>query len=115
MQFTSARVFGRLFPAALGLAATAALAATGFQVTKKQETLVAPGMTMDQVQTALGRPAQNVKYRNEPGRTFTYQVLGTDDQLFDVDFSADGRVASTNERYDEVGGGSAGGHHGGRR
>lgn len=90
---------------ALGLGIAAAQAAGGVTITKAQEALVVPGMRMDQVQQALGRPQTNAKYRNEPGRTFTYRVLGNDPMLFDVDFDADGRVLKMGERMDLTGGG----------
>lgn len=92
--------------ASLILGASLAQAATGFTVTQSQETLVTPGMSASQVREALGRPSQHIKYRNQPGPTFTYRVLGTMDTLFDVDFDASGRVASTNERIVPVDGGS---------
>jgi len=50
------------------------------------------------VQQALGTPEINVQYLNEPGRTWSYQVIGTESKLFDVDFSANGKVLSTSER-----------------
>jgi SmpA / OmlA family len=108
--------FARLLLLLLGtglLVAIAAQAAQGFRVTKDQEALIKPGMSMDEVRQALGRPSINRKYRNEPGPTFTYEVIGDDDALFDVDFSADNRVATANERvnFDEGGGGHAF-HHG---
>jgi hypothetical protein len=43
-----------------------------------------------------------VKYRAEPGRTWTYGVLGnpehTQAKVFDIDFSADDKVLSFGER-----------------
>ena len=82
-----------------------AQAASGFWVTKSQEALVAPGMTMEQVRETLGHPTQFIKYRNQPGPTFTYRVMGTGDTLFDVDFDANGQVASTTERIIPIDGG----------
>jgi hypothetical protein len=55
-------------------------------------------MTRDEVRSALGRPAHNLKYRNEPGRTWTYGVSGSQDKVFDVDFSPEGKVLKTSER-----------------
>jgi hypothetical protein len=104
-----------ILAAALGLAAAAAQAAAGFQVTKEQEALIKPGMSTDEVQRAIGRPSIHMKYRNEPGLTYTYRVLGSDPMLFDVDFDAGGRVASVMERMDESTGGGGGARHGGRR
>jgi len=87
-----------LLAAGLILGAAAAQAASGFTITKGQEVLVRPGMSTAEVQSALGHPEQNLHYRNEPGPTFTYSVAGTEDTVFDVDFAANGRVASTSER-----------------
>ena len=83
----------------LGLAA--AHAASGFTVNHGQEAQVAPGMNMDEVQQVLGRPSHDVKYLGEPGRTWTYIVVGNDETVFDVDFGADGKVASIGERMEE--------------
>jgi outer membrane protein assembly factor BamE (lipoprotein component of BamABCDE complex) len=85
---------------AVGLAAGVATAnaASGFNVTKDQEALIAPGMSTVEVQSALGRPAHNVRYANEPGRTWTYRTIGSTETVFDVDFGADGRVAAVSER-----------------
>jgi len=59
-------------------------------------------MSTAEVQAALGHPEQNIHYRNEPGPTFTYQVSGTQGTtVFDVDFDANGRVASASERVEE--------------
>jgi outer membrane protein assembly factor BamE (lipoprotein component of BamABCDE complex) len=90
-----------LWAAALFLGAAAAQAAGGYTVTKSQEALVAPGMSATAVQQALGRPEANVKFRNEPGPTYTYRISGVGQTLFDVDFGADGKVASVRERMDE--------------
>lgn len=94
--------------AAAGLAFVVALAqaASGFWVNPGQQALVRPGMSMAEVRQTLGHPTQNIKYRNQPGRTFTYKVMGTLDTLFDVDFDADGTVLSTNERIVPIDGGS---------
>jgi outer membrane protein assembly factor BamE (lipoprotein component of BamABCDE complex) len=72
--------------------------AGGYTVNAAQQAQIKPGMSRDEVRLTLGRPAHNVKYRAEPGRTWTYGVLGSDEKVFDVDFSADGRVASTSQR-----------------
>lgn len=80
--------------------AAAVQAASGFIVTAKQQASVKVGMNRDEVRGLLGRPAHNVKYRNEPGRTWTYGDTQTVDMVFDVDFSADGRVLSTSRRIE---------------
>jgi outer membrane protein assembly factor BamE (lipoprotein component of BamABCDE complex) len=88
--------------AALLLAAAVAQAATGFTVTAAQEKQIKPGMSRDAVRAALGRPAHNVKYRAEPGRTWTYGVKGKTDMVFDIDFDASGQVLSTSERSELI-------------
>jgi outer membrane protein assembly factor BamE (lipoprotein component of BamABCDE complex) len=85
--------------AALLLGTVAAEAAGGgFVINSRDEALVSTGMSRDAVRQALGRPAHNLKYHNEPGRTWTYGVTGSADKVFDVDFGADGKVLSTSER-----------------
>lgn len=82
----------------LGFAA--AHAASGFTVTPDQEKLVTTGMTMSEVQQALGHPALTEQFMNEPGPTLSYNLVGGADPslLFDVDFDANGKVASVSER-----------------
>jgi outer membrane protein assembly factor BamE (lipoprotein component of BamABCDE complex) len=86
--------------------AALAQAAKGFTVDAKQQAAVKVGMTRDEVRGLLGRPAHNLKYRSEPGRTWTYGVVTTDvagqENVFDVDFSADGRVLSTDKRVEQM-------------
>lgn len=89
----------------LVLGTAAVQAASGFTVTTRQEALVAPGMSATEVQQALGRPASNVHYLHAPGRTYSYRVMATEPTLFEVDFGADGRVASVSERIEALGGG----------
>ncbi len=84
------------------IAAAAAQAATGYVVTPQQEKSIRVGMTRDEVRAALGRPAHNLKYRNEPGRTWTYGVAGSDTKVFEIDFSADNKVNSTHEVEEPV-------------
>jgi outer membrane protein assembly factor BamE (lipoprotein component of BamABCDE complex) len=93
----------KLLAATLVFAGTVAYAAAGFVVTAAQEKQIVTGMSRADVRAALGRPAHNLKYRNEPGRTWTYGVVGngvSDQQVFDVDFSSDGKVLSTDERIE---------------
>ena len=99
LKFTTSTIATRLIVMA-GFAVFSALAqaASGFTVTQNQEALVTPGMSMAEVRQALGPPSQRIKYRNQPGPTFTYQVIGTGDTLFDVDFDANNQVVSTSER-----------------
>jgi hypothetical protein len=93
----------RLLVAGLALAAAAAQAAGGYSVAPAQEKLVTAGMSQGEVKQALGRPAQTMRYVNEAGPTWTWDVNtvgigGADQTVFDVDFGADGRVASAQER-----------------
>ncbi len=85
---------------ALLLATALAQAATGYIVTPQQEKSVRVGMSRDEVRKVLGRPAHNLKYRSEPGRTWTYGVSGSDNKVFDVDFTPEGKVAGTAERVE---------------
>ena len=104
-----------LMAAGLACGAMAAQAASGYIVTQQQETMVSPGMSMDQVRQVLGHPERAVHYGNEPGTTYTYRVRNQEQTLFDVDFTADGQVLKMNERMDPEGGGGhsgrGGGHH----
>jgi outer membrane protein assembly factor BamE (lipoprotein component of BamABCDE complex) len=76
---------------------TAVSAADGFIVNAAQESEIEAGMTRAEVRTALGQPAQNVKYRSEPGKIWTYGVSNDQRQVFDVHYTADGRVLSSHE------------------
>ena len=101
-----------LVAAGLVMGAAAAQAAPGYWVTQQQETMVSPGMSMEQVRQALGPPERNVHYRSEPGPTYTYRVINEEEHLFDVDFGADGMVKTANERMDLSGGGGHDGSQG---
>ena len=86
--------------AALLLASVEARAANGVSVSRSQETLVTTGMIASEVRQLLGRPMQDVRYRNATGRIWTYDVI---DPLFgrtqfDIEFGPDERVLSTLER-----------------
>lgn len=80
----------------------AAHAASGFTVSPSQEAQIKVGMTADQVKQEIGRPAENVKFPNEVGPTWSYEVVGSlsdsSSTLFDVDFGANGTVASVSQR-----------------
>jgi len=93
-----------LLAAGLVFGATAAMAAGGFTVNGKQETLIKAGMSQDEVRQVVGQPARVEKFGNEPGPTWTYDVAGGLGyvSMFDIDFDADGRVASAQERIIEV-------------
>jgi hypothetical protein len=94
-----------LMAAGLVAAGVAAHAASGFQITKSQESMVAPGMTAQQVRSAIGTPDRQEQYGNEAGPTYSYRVIDGLGTRFDVDFGADGKVASAGELVDESGGG----------
>jgi len=100
------RTISKLLAASLVFAGTMAIAASGFVVTPAQEAMIVPGMTRDAVRAALGRPAHNVRYPSEPGKTWTWGVVGSgadSDKVFDVDFSSDGKVLHTDERIEAIG------------
>ena len=88
--------------AALALAAAsvapAALAAERFEADRIP--LIKPGMTQDEVQQVLGRPARTQHYSLSQSTTWTYDVdpLAAEQVIFDVDFNAQGRVAASGER-----------------
>jgi len=87
------------------VASAVSFAAGGFALQPAAVKLITVGQTRAEVLAAIGRPAHNVKYRNEPGRTWTYGVLGVtvqDNTVFDVDFGADGKVVSTSECVESV-------------
>lgn len=96
-----------LLTAALAFCPLGAQAAQGFRVDQAQEAQITHGMNVEQVRQLLGHPTQQIKYRNQPGPTFTYRVIGTVDTVFDVDFDANGQVASTTERIIPLNGDSA--------
>ena len=92
--------------AAVLCCAAIAQAAGGFVVTTEQQDAVRIGMSRDEVRALLGRPAHNVKYRAEPGRTWTYGINAYTNpgqtNVFDVDFSADGLVLSKGKRIEDM-------------
>ena len=94
------RISRWLLTAGLAVCAAAAEAAGGFSITPSDEGRIAVGMSEADVQQHLGPPARARRYPNALGPTWTYAVQGapfgrTD---FDIDFGADGKVVSTNER-----------------
>jgi hypothetical protein len=88
---------------ALLAAAALAHAAPGVTIDTDDETLVSPGIDAAAVQLALGKPALERSYRNEPGPTWTYRLADKPQTLFDVQFDARGAVVSATERADESG------------
>jgi SmpA / OmlA family len=91
--------------AVLALGAIAAHAAPGFVVTPEQASSVKVGMSRDAVRAVLGQPARAEQFRNEAGPTWIYAVSSYDNgALLDVDFGADGRVVSTDQRIEPASG-----------
>jgi outer membrane protein assembly factor BamE (lipoprotein component of BamABCDE complex) len=90
-----------LLAASFALGMASASASSGYTVRHEQELQITPGMSADEVRQALGRPARNVQYRNEPGPTWTYRVASSYWRaVFDIEFGADGKVASVGEHTD---------------
>lgn len=89
-----------LYTAVLAVSMGSALAATGRSVWPKDESKVTTGMTMEEVRQALGKPSREARFKNKPGPIWTYTVDGVDDTrtVFEVEFSADGKVISTDQR-----------------
>src|SRR5258706_8173045 len=85
--------------AGLVLSSPEAQADNGFTVSTSQENAVAIGMSTSEVQQLLGRPARAVRYRNAPGPTWTYKVLGAlfGRTEFNIEFGPDERVISKGE------------------
>lgn len=81
-------------------AVAAAQAASGVAITESREALVKQGMSAAEVEQAVGRPAEKARFLNEPGPLWTYNVTGGvyPMAVFEVDFGADGKVASVIER-----------------
>lgn len=98
------RTFGKhsvwILVVALVSSAGLAQAATGYSITQAQEKKIALGMSEGEVRETLGRPAAIVRYRNEAGPTWTYQVAGSPfgETEFDLDFGPDGKLRSASER-----------------
>jgi hypothetical protein len=89
-----------LLAAGLAAGVAAAHAANPFNITEAQAALVSPGMSMNQVERAIGRPEHTALYVNETGPSWTYNVAGgswRDGLAFEVDFGADGRVVSAEQ------------------
>jgi len=91
--------------AGIAFSGVTAHAASGYSVNPADEQRVSVGMTQAEVLQTLGRPSTNQRFPNEPGATWTYSVPSdlNHHTLFEVDFSADGKVLSTGERvlFDE--------------
>jgi hypothetical protein len=86
--------------AGLALASTAQATPAGFTVLNPQEASIKTGMSSAEVRDILGRPARLQKFRNQPGPTFAYHVVGKNDTVFEIDFSADDKVTGSSERIE---------------
>jgi len=76
-------------------------AAGGISVSKREAQNIQAGMSTDDVQRLLGRPASNVQYRNEPGPIWLYHVTdAVDPVFFEIAFNRDGKVAGTHQYVD---------------
>ena len=108
-SFTPLRPLARgLAMAGLLLTMGLAQAATGFTILRAQQAQITVGMSRQAVMQALGRPAHNMKFHGEPGRTWTYGVQdaavtgASEAVVFDVEFGADGKVAASSERTEAM-------------
>ena len=92
--------YRRLIVGAFSSVSALAQAVSGFNITQSDESKVAIGMDTTDVQRSLGPPARIFQYPRQPGPTWTYNVVGAPFGItkFDVDFGADGKVASATER-----------------
>lgn len=78
-----------------------AQANNGYQVSRAQESKISQGMTVAEVQQALGQPLQIAGYANESGPAWIYRVTDAmEPTSFFVQFNASGRVASASEMVD---------------
>ena len=86
--------------AALMSSSAAVDAAGGFTISVSDETAIKTGMSASEVRQRLGTPARAVHYRNAPGPTWTYNVVGAvfTKTEFDIQFGADDKVISMGEQ-----------------
>ena len=89
-----------LIVVAFSIISALAQAASGFNITQSDESQVAIGMDTTDVQRALGPPERVFRYPNQPGPTWTYNVVAAPFGItkFDIDFGTDGKVVSASER-----------------
>ena len=95
-----------LLTTVLAASAVASFAATGYNVTATQESLIKTGMSSTQVQQMIGKPFNTVNFRNQDGLTWEYHVSGDaiGSKTFYIDFDAQGKVTSVSEITVDVGG-----------
>ena len=89
-----------LIVGAFCVVSTLAQAASGFNITQSDESKVAIGMGTADVLRYLGPPERVFRYPGRPGPTWAYNVVAAPFGItkFDIDFGADGKVISANER-----------------
>ena len=89
-----------LLAAGLALSGTATQAQNGVTITQSLETSVKVGMSSTEVEGVLGRPAHIVRFRDAPGPTWMYHVVGSPFGMadFEVSYGADGKVLYASER-----------------
>ena len=95
-----------ILASALAVATAPSWAATpgGFQVNKAQQDQIRTGMTGDEVRAILGQPSHMHRYRNMPGVSWAYSVIGDGCKVtYEVDFGVDGRVIAAKQREDWTG------------
>jgi hypothetical protein len=97
---TNLRASGWPIAAGLVFFSAAAQGQSGVTITQSEETRVRVGMSTAEIERAMGRPARIINYRNAPGPTWTYHVVGAPFGMtdFDVSFDAEGRVLWASER-----------------
>ncbi len=101
----TSRITRILVASSVLLGAAAAHAATGYNISQGEEAMIRPGMTMAQVQQALGSPDQTNHYADQLGPTWRYHVMNASfpGTYFSINFGADGKVASDNQNVADMG------------
>ena len=91
--------YRRLIVGAFSIVSALAQAVSGFNITQSDESKVAIGMNMTDVQRSLGPPERVFRYPTQPGLTWTYNVVGAPFGItkFDIQFGTDGKVVSASE------------------
>ncbi len=87
--------------AAMGTAVSAAHAAGGISVTQSEASRITAGMSDTDVRRLIGRPASDIKFRNEPGPVWLYHVTDAIDPVYlEISFGNDGKVVSISQYVD---------------
>ena len=85
---------------------SALAAKNGYVVDPRQEPQIQMGMSKSEVENLLGKPPREATYAVAKGSTWVYSVRGrpqidfisTENIVYEVDFSSDGRVVWAGER-----------------